>query len=154
IETYGPIIRNSVLVRLSLSNCCARKRAVLVMSLLPVLFLSIRTCRPSTPALEQACKRTAQLCAAILHARSADDSVHCLEDQLSQELIMNEMIDGGFVAQFVTSQVVYPCDAFTHPTRTVSGMPNCVIRLSTAHFTTASARWVARLRAHNRPPNN
>jgi len=64
------------------------------MSLLPFLFLSIRTYRASTPSLEQACKRTAQHCAAIMHARSADDSVHCPDDQINQEPIMNEMIDG------------------------------------------------------------
>jgi len=64
------------------------------MPLLPVLFLRMRTCRPSTPALEQTCKRAAQLCAAILHARATDASVHCPDEQLSHEPIMNEMIDG------------------------------------------------------------
>ena len=29
-----------------------------------------------------------------MHARSADDSVHCPDDQINQEPIMNEMIDG------------------------------------------------------------
>ncbi len=36
------------------------------MSLFPFLFLRIRTCHLSTPALEPACKRTAQFCAAML----------------------------------------------------------------------------------------
>jgi len=114
--------------------------------------LSIRTCRPGTPSLEPACKRTAQRCApllhevvfhesflacrplscdfaavaatlrmkgeksgpqartlrsgmrpwpraaqlraAIIHARSADGSVHCPDEQISQEALMNERSAG------------------------------------------------------------
>src|SRR5262245_51900524 len=44
------------------------------MSLLPVLFLRIRTCRPGTPSLEQACKRTAQRCAALFHEAAFHES--------------------------------------------------------------------------------
>jgi hypothetical protein len=54
IETYGPLVRNrDALAGLSLINCCARKRAVLFMSLLPVLFLSIRA-RPYRQAVSRA----------------------------------------------------------------------------------------------------
>ena len=60
----------------------------------------------------------------------------------------------GFVAEFRTSPIVCLCEALPHPTHTVLGMPNCVIRLSTAHFTTASVRWVARPRAQSRPPKS
>jgi hypothetical protein len=97
IEPYGPLRRTSALARLGLIHCRARKPVVLFMSLLPGLFLRIRTSRPSTPALEQACKWTAQLCAAILHAQSGDDSGHYLHDQLSQEPIMNAMTHGDRV---------------------------------------------------------
>lgn len=60
----------------------------------------------------------------------------------------------GFGVQFETSQTVNVCKIPDHPSRTVLGMPNCVIRLSTAHFTNASVRWVFRPRAQSRPPNN
>ena len=50
-------------------------------------------------ALKQACESTAQLCAAIIHARSTDDAVHCPDDQISQARIMSEMIDGTVLAQ-------------------------------------------------------
>src|SRR5262245_14547179 len=33
-------------------------------------------------------------------------------------------------------------------------MPKCVLRLSVAHFTTASTRWVARPHAQSRPLTN
>src|SRR5262249_29661023 len=52
---------------------------------------------PSTPSLERACKRIAQLCAAILHAQSPDDSVHYPDEQLSQDPIMDAMINGDRV---------------------------------------------------------
>src|SRR5215467_3411798 len=71
-------------------------------------------------------------------------------DTISHNLLSSQ----GFVVKFVTLHAVYPCEAFPHPIHTVSGMPNCIIRLSTAHFTTASVRWVARPRAQRRPPNN
>jgi len=61
---------------------------------------------------------------------------------------------GGFAAQFKISQTVFLCKIPDHPSRTVSGIPNCVIRLSTAYFTNASVRWVFEPRAQSRPPNN
>jgi hypothetical protein len=47
----------------------------------------------------------------------------------------------------------FPLEDVDHPIRMVSGMPNCVMRLSTEHFTHASVRCVSRPRAQSRPPN-
>src|SRR5262249_36872106 len=38
--------------------------------------------------------------------------------------------------------------------RTVWGIPNCVVRLSTEHFTNAGARWVPTPRVQHRPSHS
>ena len=59
-----------------------------------------------------------------------------------------------YIAEFGTSRTVHPWKIPNHHTRTVWGIPNCVMRLRTAHFTSASVRCVARFCAQSCPPNN
>jgi hypothetical protein len=52
------------------------------------------------------------------------------------------------VAEFRTSPAGCPLEEVDYPTRTTSGMPHCVIRLRTEHFTGTSVHCVSGLRAH------
>jgi hypothetical protein len=56
------------------------------------------------------------------------------------------------VAEFRTSPAGCPLEEVDYPTRTTSGMPHCVLRLRTEHFTGTSVYCVSGLRAQSRPP--